>query len=61
VVDLVVIWTFLQELGTVAQLGVLVVVFIIWRNDLRHVQATLDELRKDFAAHIKWHLNGGKK
>lgn len=59
--DLLVLWRLLQEAGDVATLAVLVVLWVIWRNDLRHIGTDLRELKQSHLAHLEWHAEEGRR
>lgn len=49
------VWALLKEGGQIAPLATLVVLLIIWRNDLKHVANDLAEVKRGFLKHLEWH------
>lgn len=52
---LVYVWFILKEAGQVAPIVGLGILVVIWRNDLRHLQQDLRELKEAFYHHLEWH------
>ena len=51
------IWSLLKDAGDIATIGVLVVLWFIWKNDLKHMAKDVCELKMWFRDHIKWHMD----
>lgn len=53
--ELLALWNVLRQLGDVASLGILVVLLVIWRNDLAHVAKDVAWLKEKFIEHLEMH------
>ena len=49
------IYLFLREAGQFAPLVVLVIGYIAWKNDLKHIAADMTWIKKQLIDHLKWH------
>lgn len=55
--ELYAIWSLLKGAGDIAGIGVLVIMVLIWKNDLKHLTKDVGELTKWFKEHMQWHLD----
>lgn len=53
--EVIALWKFLQELGQVSMIGVLVAIFFIWKNDLKHLAEGLKKVEAMILRHLAWH------
>lgn len=58
--ELIAVWAFLQQLGQVSTVGVLIAVFFIWKNDLAHLQKGVERIEKMLLDHLSWHSQDTK-
>ncbi len=55
--ELYTIWSLLKGAGDIAGIGVLVIMVLIWKNDLKHLTKDVADLTKWFQKHMQWHLD----